>query len=245
MLVGQCAVFMMLGQSMFNIAAETALVFAISPFLGLRIFSMNNMASHEKLDNSRYFFFFILYVFPLSLRELISIEGSSVITYILDGLILTYSLLFLTVWTNKDAVIAFVKDIKTAFKSQQHKTKLFEKMKHVYINYDFTIQGYLYAHCVILAALSFFINTTSTLKVTFLIIFFAPVLLYIACLVNSHRYAEELPNTYRPAFFRVLLLLISGAYVVLAYVGVFSSDHWQWSLAAGLNIFLFICILEG
>jgi hypothetical protein len=99
-------------------------------------------------------------------------------------------------------------------------------MKHIYINYDFTIQGYLYAHCVILAALSFFISTTSALKVTFLIIFFAPVLLYIACLVNSHRYAEELPNTYRPAFFRVLLLLISGAYVLLAYVGVFSSDHW-------------------
>lgn len=112
-------------------------------------------------------------------------------------------------------------------------------------DYEVIVQNYIYFHSIYLNFFYyFFLDLSSLLTITYYIIYLAPTVLYFSALINCYSYTQSgIPEKYSLSIINVVILILSLAYVVMAFMGLLSTNHESWSLAVILNIGLFLLTL--
>lgn len=114
------------------------------------------------------------------------------------------------------------------------------------MNYPNLVQNFVFFHVIILSAL-YSITVFSSLndQISYFIFYFAPIWLYLACLLSNHTLSQAKLDSYSPSLLTVVMVLLSVAYGVVSQIGILQGEHETWSLEALMNAFLFSVLREG
>jgi hypothetical protein len=131
----------------------------------------------------------------------------------LDAIIFIYSIAVLGIWSKKK------------------KIKFFDKLKQLHVNYPNLVQSYLFIHIIFLSTLYSLTTFTDTEEqITYFIFYFAPLFLYFSCLINTHSFSQNKPESYSPYFLNAFALIVAIAYVALGYVDFLGENHDIYSM---------------
>jgi hypothetical protein len=111
-----CAALLVNYSSMLGLDTETTILNWICPLLAVKLINYINKSVHTELDNKLYCPFLLLYVLPLSMRELPVVMGATFGGYLLDAVATLYAIPILVVWMNRAAVLAFFGQAMAALK---------------------------------------------------------------------------------------------------------------------------------
>jgi hypothetical protein len=218
-------------QGTLGLPFSTAIFYSLFPLLVVKIFNDVNEQVHSQLDNGRYYLFFVITLAPFCLRSIALYHGITVATVLIDASIYLYAVVVLGLWSNRGNVVGVYQEIKSVLTVKKRKIKLFDKLKQLRVNYPNLVQNFVFMHVILLSTLySLTVFASPKDQVSYFIFYFAPLLLYLTCLLSNHSLTHTKAQSYSPSLLTLALLLLSGAYAVLSQVGVLQGDHEIFSL---------------
>lgn len=88
-------------QSTLSLTYESAIFYSIYPLLVIKMFNYINEEVHTELENGKYSIFHIFSLLPFCIRSITLYQGYTMITYLIDAIILIYAIVVLGIWSNR------------------------------------------------------------------------------------------------------------------------------------------------